>query len=470
MESSAAQAPSGSIEMVMSKIARHIGSTGTTALMVAVATLVAGPLEAQQEETAALQGVVFDSTAMEALPGARVAVMGTTVTGSTDDDGSFMLEGIPPGSHWISFYHERLQTLGVSPPSREIEFGPGETVDVELAVPSEETLLQGWCLAEQTTPGAAVIAGVVTDSLTGVAMPRAIVTVQPTGAYRGVPSVEVRTNDAGYFRMCSVRPEVDLRLQAHFGQNSGRSVELYLEPGSATIQDLNLLMSAEGTLVGYVRDYISGEPVTGAQVSVMGTESATLSDANGRFLLDDLPPGRHLVTTDHIGYEERTDSVTVFSQETVDIEIRMATEALEVEGLIVTARTRFGRTSLAADAKRADFMSREEIEAVLPRIQTTPDLMRNMNMPGLRIREVYQVDEITGVMVPGYCVEIRRSGGEGCTPAAVALNNVLVPYPDQVLRDLDPEIIDRIEILSPVDAQFQFGAAAGNGAVLIFTR
>lgn len=454
----------------MSKIVRHIGSMRCAALTVAAASLVAAPAGAQQEETAVLRGMVFDSTKMEALPGARVAVMGTTVTASTSEDGSFRLEDVPPGSHWVSFYHDRLQTLGVSPPSREIDFAPGETVDVELAVPSEETLLQGWCLAEQSTPGAAVVAGVVTDSLTGVPMPRAIVTAQPTGAYRGIPSVEVRTNDSGYYRMCSVRPEVDLRLQAHFGQNSGRSVEMYLEPGSATIQDLNLLMSAEGTLVGYVRDYISGEPVTGAEVSVMGTESSTLSDATGRFLLDDLPPGRHLVTTDHIGYEERTDSVTVFSEETVDIEIRMATEALEVEGLVVTARTRFGRTSLAADAKRADFLSREEIETILPRVQTTPDLMRNMNMPGLRIREVYQVDELTGVMVPGFCVEVRRGGGEGCSPAAVVLNNTVVPYPDQVLRDLDPEIIDRIEILSPIDAQFQFGAAAANGAVVIFTR
>jgi hypothetical protein len=39
-----------------------------------------------------------------------------------------------------------------------------------------------------------------------------------------------------------------------------------------------------------------------------------------------------------------------------------------------------------------------------------------------------------------------------------------------VLRDLDPNIIDRIEILGPIDAQFQYGTIAGNGAVAIFTR
>ncbi|MEM7416109.1 MAG: carboxypeptidase regulatory-like domain-containing protein [Gemmatimonadota bacterium] len=418
-----------------------------------------------------LQGVVFDSTAMEPLAGARVAVLGTNAVGQTDVDGRFVLGDVPDGSHWVSFFHDRLQQLGVSPQSQQVNFEGGKTVDLALTIPSEETLLLGWCLAEQPAPGFSAIAGIVTDSLTGVPMPRAIVRAEPVGRAIGLQPIEVRTDDSGYFRMCAINAEQDFRLQAHFGQNSGRSVDLYMPPSTAMLQDLVLLMSAEGTLSGYVRDYISGDPVAGATVQVIGTESATLTDLTGRFIMDDLPPGRHLVTTDHLAFEQRTDSVTIFSQETVDIEVRMATEALEVEGLVVTARTRFGRTSLAGDAKRADFITREEIELVLPRVTAAADLLRSMNTPGLRIRDVMQVDELTGVMVPGLCIEIsRRSGGEGCAPAAVALNDVVVLYPDQVLRDLDPNIIDRIEILSPIDAQFQFGSVAGNGAIAIYTR
>ncbi len=429
-------------------------------------------VSAQGEGTAVLQGTVFDSTSMSVLAGARVAVMGTSAIGETDEAGRFRLGDVPAGSYWISFFHPRLQELGVSAPSRQVEFDGGQVLSVELSVPSEETLLVGWCMAEQSNPGDAVLAGIVTDSITGVPMPRALVTVEPVSRRAGMPRpVEVRTDESGYFRLCSLRPDVDLRVQAHFGQSSGRSVELLLEPGAGRIQDLVLLMSAEGTLAGYVRDYVTGDPISGARVSVLGTQSGVLTDLTGRFVMDDLPPGRHLIQTDHLAFEERTDSVTVFSEETVDIEIRMATEALEVEGLVVTARTRFGRTSLAGDAKRADFLSREEIDALLPRVSTTADVLRNMNTPGLRIRDVYMVDEITGVMVPSYCIEIsRRSGGEGCRPAAVALNGVVVPFPDQVIRDLDPNVIDRIEVLSPVDAQFQFGSLAGNGAILIFTR
>jgi hypothetical protein len=443
------------------------------AAIVTVAATLCMPSAAagQAEGTAVLRGAVFDSTSMQVLAGARVAVIGTNAVGETDGSGRFRLEGIPAGSHWISFFHERLQALGVSPPSRQMSFQDGQTVDVTLAVPSEETLLAGWCLAEQPAPGFGSVAGTVRDSITGVPMPRAVVRAEVVSRIPGIQPVEVRTDDGGYFRMCSVRADVDIRLQATFGQSTGRTVELYLPAGSARLQDLILLMSAEGTLAGYVRDHVTGEAVQGAVVSVIGTTSSTLTDLTGRFILDDLPPGRHLVTTDHLAFEERTDSVTIFSEETVDIEVRMATEALEVEGLVVTARTRFGRTSLAGEDKRADFIAREEIEAMLPRVAQTADILRNMNTPGLRIRDVYQVDQLTGVMVPGLCIEIsRRSGGEGCVPAAVALNGVVVLSPDQVIRDLDPNVIDRIEILSPMDAQFQFGSVAGNGAIAIYTR
>lgn len=426
---------------------------------------------AQGEGTATLEGVIFDSTSMSVLSGARIAVLGTSAAGDADESGRFHLGDVPAGTHWVSFFHPRLQELGVSVPSRQVAFGPGQTVRLALTIPSHGTLLLGSCLAEQPTPGYSVIAGRVRDPVTGLPVARAIVTAEPVSRGVGMPrQVEVSTDDAGYFRMCSLRPDVDLRVQAHLGRDSGRSVEMVLPPATAWVQDLVLVVSSEGTLTGFVRDFVTGAPIAGAAVSVVASSSSTTTDLTGRFILDDLPPGRHLIKTEHVAFESRTDPITVFSDETVDIEVRMATEALEVEGLVVVGRTRFA--PVARGARRADFISREEIEVLLPEITATADLLRTMITMGISVRDQYTVDEITGITVPSVCIEVSRRSvdGEACRPVAVALNDVIVPFPDQVIRDLDPNMIDRIQILSPIDARFQFGAVAGNGAILIRTR
>lgn len=427
---------------------------------------------AAQAGSARLTGVVFDSTEMRTLSGARVAVLGTNVVGDSDQEGRFDLVGVPAGSYWVSFFHPRLQALGVSPPSRQVAFGEGATVDVVLAVPSDRTLLMGWCMAEQPGPGFGALAGVVVDSLTGVPLPGAVVTATLASRRPGdPPPVDARTDDGGYYRLCAVPAGREVNVRAKFGRSAGLTNVTRVEAGGATIEDLVLLMSAEGTLVGKVMDYTTRAPLAGAAVQVLGTDQRQVADEGGSFVLDALPPGRHLVSTQYLGYEPRTDSVTVFSQETVDIEVRLTTQAIEVEGLVVTARTRFGRTSVAVDS-RADVFTRTEIEPILPRVRNMGDLLRAMNTPGLRISEV-MVADASGVAVPGLCVEvgrrITRSAG-GCAQAAVFLNDVIMPYPDQILASLDPNVIERIEVLSPIDAQFQYGSAAGNGAVLIYTR
>ncbi len=450
-------------------------STNAAAILCAAAALCAATsrdLAAQSDSgTATLHGVVFDSTEMKPLGGARVAVLGTTAMADADAEGRFELSGIPAGEHWVSFFHQRLQALGVSAPSKQVSFNPGEDVEVELTVPSGKTLLMAWCMAEQAGPGYAAVAGVVTDSLTGVPLPRAIVTARPAQRRAGDPEpVETRTDETGYYRLCTIPAGREMKLQAQFGQSSGRTATVSVPQGDAAIQDLMLLLSAQGSLVGQVHDYQTGAPLGGAVVSALGTGLSQITDSTGSFVLDGLPPGRHLVTTEYLGYGQRTDSVTVFSQETVDIQIRMAPQAVEVEGLVVTARTRFGHTSVAVD-KRADIFTRAEIEPILPRVQNMGDLLRNMNAPGLSVREV-QMTDATGVVVPGLCVEVsRRTGGSrGCSQAAVFVNDLIMPNPDQILMNLDPQTIDRIEVLSAIDAQFQFGSIAANGAVLIYTR
>lgn len=69
----------------MNDFVRQIAGPWRVALTAVLVAAVSAPAVAAQEEgTTKLRGMVFDSTEMSVLAGARVAVMGTTVTGQTN--------------------------------------------------------------------------------------------------------------------------------------------------------------------------------------------------------------------------------------------------------------------------------------------------------------------------------------------------------------------------------------------------
>ena len=64
-------------------------------------------------------------------------------------------------------------------------------------------------------------------------------------------------------------------------------------------------------------------PVPAVQVFVTALQRGAQTDATGRFRLDSLPPGRHLVETRRIGFKSRRDSVTVAGGAGVLLEIAL---------------------------------------------------------------------------------------------------------------------------------------------------
>ena len=59
-------------------------------------------LAAQEGTAASLAGLVFDSTKMAPLAGARVAVMGTNSVSTTDESGRFLLSDVPAGDYGVA--------------------------------------------------------------------------------------------------------------------------------------------------------------------------------------------------------------------------------------------------------------------------------------------------------------------------------------------------------------------------------
>ncbi len=92
-----------------------------------------------------------------------------------------------------------------------------------------------------------------------------------------------------------------------------------------------------GKLAGVVTD-VDGQPVPGAAVTVNGTRLGASTDADGRYIVLQVPPGNHVVTAQLIGYNPTTvTDIRVSADLTSRIDFRLGQEAIEMEGITVIA-------------------------------------------------------------------------------------------------------------------------------------
>ncbi|MDX1674949.1 MAG: TonB-dependent receptor, partial [Longimicrobiales bacterium] len=103
------------------------------------------------------------------------------------------------------------------------------------------------------------------------------------------------------------------------------------------------------TVRGTVSDSATGEPLPATEVRVAEVDRQDLTGADGTFRLTRLPPGRYTLVFEHLGYRTVEREVAVPAEGPV--RVAMATSALDLPGLIVTAamgaRTRSEAHSLS---------------------------------------------------------------------------------------------------------------------------
>ena len=360
----------------------------------ALVVLMAAVPAAAQETTGpvgTVVGMVFDSTRAQPLGNATVAVMGTMASGQTDESGQFRLDSVPVGTHTITFFHTRLGQLGVGGASQRVEVAVGRIAEVALAVPSRSTILGAWCSAEAGS-GDTSIGGTVTDVLTGVPLPG--VRIGVLGDRAGVLQRrqvldQVQTDGSGEFRLCNLDVADALTVQAIFGENRAEPVEI-MQPGTHVV-DIAMQISEPVTIRGTVLDYGTRAPIVGAQVQLVGSEFMATTDTAGRFGMTGVPPGRQVIQVDQLGYASRVDSLTVFSNEALGLEITLATEAIVLEPIVVTGRSR-GLDILTTPGTRFSGLTEAQIDSIAPRVFDFASLARAARVPGISIKEVGMAD------------------------------------------------------------------------------
>ena len=92
-----------------------------------------------------------------------------------------------------------------------------------------------------------------------------------------------------------------------------------------------------GTVMGLVTDAMSSEPLANAQISLDGTTRGNLTNTDGRYIILNVPPGTYTVRVRILGYAAAQQEVTVVADGTAMADFDLTQQAIEVEGVVVTA-------------------------------------------------------------------------------------------------------------------------------------
>ena len=93
------------------------------------------------------------------------------------------------------------------------------------------------------------------------------------------------------------------------------------------------------TIMGIVTDASSGKPIEYANVFFANTLVGTVSGADGKFSLSGFESGKYDLTVSFIGYKTFVQSVEVGSNETLDLQVTLPIEVVNLPGVFVTADT-----------------------------------------------------------------------------------------------------------------------------------
>ena len=196
-----------------------------------------------------------------------------------------------------------------------------------------------------------------------------------------------------------------------------------------------------GVVAGAVTDQETGAALSGATVSLVGTELSTVTDSRGRFVITNVPPGTYTVGVSLIGYTEAqvTDVVVVQGQMAL---VESALEATMVPAAGAEAVVTAARVALRPDVTASVYVTTAAEEQL-----TLSQPNDRYQFPGLIFAQPGAVPDST------FYPHIRgaRANQVGYFLDGIPITSV-VSSRDHLLRDPEVARLDGAELVVVEDA------------------
>lgn len=246
----------------------------------------------------------------------------------------------------------------------------------------------------------------------------------------------------------------------------GQSRALLLAAALAFVP--GLAAAQQGSVTGTVTDGSSMRPLDAVQVYVPGTSLGTLTNSSGRYLLLNVPAGEVTIRVERVGYGQTEQTVNVAAGQTAALDFTLSTSAVQLDELVITGagqateRRRLGNTVAAVDMSRIQESPISNFSEALQGRTAGVNISQSGGMAGeaseIRIRGTSSLTQSNNPIIYIDGIRVSNDVDEGDAGGASRLD------------DINPEAIERVEILKGAAAATLYGTEASNGVIQIFTK
>jgi len=205
---------------------------------------------------------------------------------------------------------------------------------------------------------------------------------------------------------------------------------------------------------GHVKD-AAGEDIIGATVRVDGTQTATVSDFDGNFVLK-AKEGATLVVS-YVGYQNATVKAAPF------VEVTLQDDATVLQDVVV-----IGYGTVRKSDATGSVMS-VEADQLNKGLATSPADLLQGKTPGVQI--------VSTSGAPGASSKIRIRGGSSLSASndpLIVIDGLPISSTEisggDMLNTINPNDIESFSILKDASATAIYGSRASNGVILITTK
>jgi len=240
------------------------------------------------------------------------------------------------------------------------------------------------------------------------------------------------------------------------------------------------LAAQTGTIEGKVTSVTTGEPIVGAEVSLVGITIGTRTGPGGTFALLNVPQGPRELRVLAIGYKAATAHVVVLADQSATVNLQLAASVLQLDAIIVTgtpgqARVREVGNSIAqlnlSQVKDPPANLDQLLQARAPGVSVMQTSAMSGEGAQIRLRGAVSVSQSNQPIVYVDGVRVRSEGYRRNRPPFADANGFRGGnYQASPLNDINPADIDRIEILKGSAASTLYGTEAAAGVIQIFTK